>query len=589
MSRPAQRGSALRGASFLIVLQVASRLLTFFANQLLLRFLTAPLLGLSARLEAYYLTVLFFARESLRVAIQRQPVTSTADPGKEKPGNDNAPLAEAEGEQGQAVVNLGYLAVVLGVVVTAALGSFMQLSAGTGAGAERFDDALRLYALAAILELLSEPCFVLMQVRLRFGTRAAAESAGALLRCAATLGSAVWASRAGLDFGVLPFAFGQLAYGATLLVIYLAAGYGVASRDGFSVLPRKIAPAPAGKTDASNPPPSPYLLSYFYAPTLSLASSMMAQSVVKHFLTQGDTFLVSVLSTPHAQGIYALVNNYGGLLARLLFQPIEESSRSYFSRLLAAPEPAQASNKPKADGPTTHGSSSAPASGKASADLHRLLKLYVLGSAAVVTFGPLAARHLLTLVAGPSWSASASPALAAYCYYIPLLAINGVSEAFVASVATEAQVHVQSLFMAGFSVIFGLSAFVALRVLDMDPAVGLVCANAANMVCRIVWCAFFVKSYFRQRAVGFDLFSLAPSALSVGLCAAAPYLVTKALQLSEDIVRGSAFMSLIAIGAVAVPFVALLYDSLPSPIPCSLFQRPRLATVMGPAKAPKMK
>ncbi|CAI4214974.1 unnamed protein product [Parascedosporium putredinis] len=544
MSRPAQRGSALRGASFLIVLQVASRLLTFFANQLLLRFLTAPLLGLSARLEAYYLTVLFFARESLR------------------------------GEQGQAVVNLGYLAVVLGVVVTAALGSFMQMSAGAGAGAERFDDALRLYALAAILELLSEPCFVLMQVRLRFGTRAAAESAGALLRCAATLGSAVWASRAGLDFGVLPFAFGQLAYGATLLVIYLAAGYGVASRDGFSILPRKIAPAAAPKANADN-------LQHDGAErrkTLPHPGRHLSRLRPLH---------------PHAQGIYALVNNYGGLLARLLFQPIEESSRSYFSRLLAAPEPAQASDKPQADGrpasaPTTHGSSSATASGKASADLHRLLKLYVLGSAAVVTFGPLAARHLLTLVAGPSWSASASPALAAYCYYIPLLAINGVSEAFVASVATEAQVHVQSLFMAGFSVIFGLSAFVALRVLDMDPAVGLVCANAANMVCRIVWCAFFVKSYFRQRAVSFDLFSLAPSGLSVGLCAAAPYLVTKALQLSEHIVRGGAFMSLIAIGAVAVPFVALLYGSFPSLIPCSLFQRPTLATVTGPAKAPKM-
>lgn len=275
----------------------------------------------------------------------------------------------------------------------------------------------------------------------------------------------------------------------------------------------------------------------------------MAQSVVKHFLTQGDTFLVSILSTPHAQGIYALVNNYGGLLARLLFQPIEESSRSYFSRLLSTssstttPEPSTPSQKE----PTAAKS----AVGKASNDLHRLLKLYILGSTVIVTFGPLAASHLLSLVAGPSWSASASPALAAYCYYIPLLALNGVSEAFVASVATEAQVHTQSAYMAGFSVVFGLSAFTALRVLDMDPPVGLVCANAANMVCRIVWSAFFVRRYFREKGVGFDLSSLSPSGMSVGICVLTPYLVRRALLLAEDVVRGSAFMSLVVIGATA--------------------------------------
>ncbi|KAL1845230.1 hypothetical protein VTK73DRAFT_835 [Phialemonium thermophilum] len=72
MADSSTSGQAVRGASLLILLQVASRAVTFVANQLLLRFLTARTLGVSAQLEAYYLTVLFFARESLRVAIQRQ-------------------------------------------------------------------------------------------------------------------------------------------------------------------------------------------------------------------------------------------------------------------------------------------------------------------------------------------------------------------------------------------------------------------------------------------------------------------------------------------------------------------------------------
>ncbi|KAG5921549.1 hypothetical protein E4U42_005806, partial [Claviceps africana] len=97
---PTQRPSVVRGASLLILLQVASRLVTFVANQLLLRYLTAPLLGLATQLEVYYLSVLFFSRESLRVAVQRH----------------------GQRAGGQAVVNLGFLAVGLGVVASPALG-----------------------------------------------------------------------------------------------------------------------------------------------------------------------------------------------------------------------------------------------------------------------------------------------------------------------------------------------------------------------------------------------------------------------------------------------------------------------------------
>ena len=38
---------------------------------------------------------------------------------------------------------------------------------------------------------------------------------------------------------------------------------------------------------------------------------MTAQSVVKHFLTEGDKFLISYLSPLADQGGYALASNYG--------------------------------------------------------------------------------------------------------------------------------------------------------------------------------------------------------------------------------------------------------------------------------------
>ncbi|OLN86311.1 Oligosaccharide translocation protein RFT1 [Colletotrichum chlorophyti] len=520
--------TVVRGASLLIVLQIASRAVTFIANQLLLRFLTAQLLGVSTQLEVYYLSVLFFARESLRVAVQRQETSSTGS----TPKRNEDPSRRHPGRESQAVVNLGYLAVLLGCFVTVGLG-WLYLSSVDDSTLKtpNFLLALRLYALAAVLELLSEPCFVLMQTRLQFGTRASAESIATFLRCVVTFGTASWASRAGIEFGVLPFAVGQLSYGASLLLVYLWSGSRLSRADGFSLLPKSLGSG------------NDYVASYFYRPTVSLASSMMAQSIVKHVLTQGDTFLVSILSTPRSQGVYALANNYGGLLARLIFQPIEESSRSYFSRLLSSQD--SKTSKPSKEATTT-----------ASQHLHTLLKFYALLSAVIVSIGPVAAPPLLSLVAGRRWaSEGAGDVLAVYCYYIPLLAINGVAEAFVASVATEAQVHRQSAWMGAFSVAFGSAAFLFMRVMDLGAS-GLVYANCINMLCRIIWSLAFVKSYFEGLETPFELFSLQPNAATSIVCLSAPHLIRRVAGVASR--TSTSFRDLIAIGLAAVPVVLLM-------------------------------
>ena len=54
--------SMLKGASLLIILQLVARLVTFAANQLLLRYLTAPLLGISAQLEGLLSFRLIFCK-----------------------------------------------------------------------------------------------------------------------------------------------------------------------------------------------------------------------------------------------------------------------------------------------------------------------------------------------------------------------------------------------------------------------------------------------------------------------------------------------------------------------------------------------
>lgn len=560
-------GSALRGASLLISLGLVSKLLTFAANQALLRLLDAPLLGFAARLEGFYLAVVFFAREAVRVAVQRQPGRTSGDgskdgglkgendeelkddehKGEEKPNDKNVskdeqtPKTRAQSaEEGQAVVNISYIPPIIGALASLLIG-YAMLSDSPDHGKVSFNDALFLYALAAGLELLSEPAFALTQLRLRLGTRAGAEALGGAARCAATLGSAWEASRGGgAGAGVLPFAYGQVAYGGVLLAVYGAVGLGIAREGGFSIFPRPIRGIPKKAQDGKEKGPTGeqggnYLLGYLHKPTLRLASSMAAQNTIKHFLTQGDTLLVSLLSTPHAQGVYALASNYGGLVARLLLQPVEESCRTYFSRLLSDP--------------------SAAAARRASGDLGRILRVYLVVAVPIVAIAPLFAKPALGVVAGQKWADEAGGALAAYCAYIPLLALNGVLEAFVASVAGEGEVHKQSAAMAGFSLVFGASAFVALRVLPVEAGVGLVLANGVNMLCRIAWCAWFVGGYFRGKGVGFDAVGLLPGGMTVGVCLVGRYVIEKGVEVVG--VEGG-LMGVLVMGGMAVPVACLL-------------------------------
>ncbi|CCE29534.1 related to oligosaccharide transporter [Claviceps purpurea 20.1] len=495
--------SVVRGASLLILLQVTSRLVTFVANQLLLRYLTAPLLGLATQLEVYYLSVLFFSRESLRVAIQRQGKQTVHH--AEKAGKDAAKSQQqAASRDDQAIVNLGFLAIGLGIFVSIGLG-WLYLAHGVSDSTRQttphLTTALYLYGIASFIELLSEPCFVLMQTRLAFGTRATAESVATFLRCIVVVGSAVWASGRGVSLGLLPFALGQLTYGTALLVVYLISGYGLASSCGFSLLPHPVS------TDGD------FIASYLYRPTLRLAGSMMAQSLFKHLLTQGDTFLISLFSTPEIQGNYALANNYGGLIARLLFQPVEESSRSYFSNLLSrasfsAPRGADAAAASAAKDDQEIPS---PEVKEARQSFRTLTRLYLILSAVVVAIGPFASPSLIALVAGRRWALEgAGHVLGVYCFYIPFLALNGITESFVASVASEADVHRQSLWMGAFSLAFAASAFIFMHMFPLG-AQGLVLANIVNMNCRIVWSFAFVQAYFRKNKVDMPLKSIIPA------------------------------------------------------------------------------
>jgi oligosaccharide translocation protein RFT1 len=197
----------------------------------------------------------------------------------------------------------------------------------------------------------------------------------------------------------------------------------------------------------------------------------------------------------------------------MLFQPIEESSRNMFARVCAL---SSSSNKPSKVGVR-----------EAKGMLSNILRLYGIIALVACVLGPTLAPLLLRLVAGDRWAdGEASDVLATYCYYIPLLAANGITEAFVAAVATNSELYTQSLLMGVFFAGFAGAAYVFLHVLRLG-AQGLVYSNCVNMGLRIIFNAWFISGYFgRNQQVKLKpnyIFSLAihltdiPCSLSISL------------------------------------------------------------------------
>ncbi len=495
---------SVRGASFLILLQIGCRALTFIVNQVLLRFLSPHILGLSAQLELFSISTLYFARESLRNALQHKPSedgqkgTAEGGGGEKKNGSEKAVVSSGTKRRMQEVVNLSHAAIIIGLPLTVAFTWLYLRQADTAVlESHHMRGSLYIYALATAIELMNEPAFNVARQEMMYATRASAEFLAFFTRALISCSISIWVGMSGRNLGVLPFAAGQLGYAITLNVLYLSNVYPICAENAVSLLTKPIASS------------KDYFISRFSRPLIMRTATLYGQNIFNQLLTYGDGYLIATFASLPSQGAYALASNYGGLLARIILQPIEESSRSLFGRLPAS----QTASKTKDNAILSY----------AKTHLTTLLRLYLLLSIFATCLGPPLAPILLRLVAGSRWTHTEAPGvLATYCYYIPLLAINGILEAFVSVVATDPQITRQTLWKIAFFGAFAGKGFLVLRVFEMG-ARGLVLANAVTMGLRIWWSWGFVQAYLRGvgDGVGLRLGGILPSAGSVAMGVAA--------------------------------------------------------------------
>ncbi|CCG82580.1 putative Nuclear division Rft1 protein [Taphrina deformans PYCC 5710] len=448
--------SSLKGTTYLILLQAVSRVLTFTLNQLILRYTTPSIFGFATiQLELLLSTILFLCREGFRTAVQRLPVQGN---------NDRV----------QEIINISYIPVTAGLFISSVLSAaYISRAPDESRRIDYFTSTVSIYAFSTIIELLSEPGYNVALHKLRYKVRASCEGLAILSRCIVTFLVSVYG---GPEIGALAFALGQLAYSIILLITYT---FSLDSKPE-TILARRLS---TGK--------------WFDSSLLTLSLTNTARGLLKHILTEGDKFMISCFSANEEQGTYGLAANYGGLVARIVLQPVEEASRSYFSNQLPlSAKTGETENETEKEERKRTGWSV----------LSIIIRVYLTLSMLLLAYGPKLIRDLLPRLLSPTW-ARIVPVLSAYCYYIPLLALNGILEAFVSATATARELRLQGYFWIPCSLLFGLAGIL----FRSHGAQGLVFANCVNLSMRILWALNYVVKYFGTK---YHTREMSPSAIS---------------------------------------------------------------------------
>ena len=250
----------LSGVSALVLLQAASRILTFVLNQALVRLASPAVFGTAAiQFELLISSILFLCREGVRLALLRTPEPSQRDrsptpspnpniehsnpnpnPAKAKakkpakPAKPSKPARDAAPERDQPLIltftvaddyrlasNISTLPFLAGIPIALTFAFLYYNQANDETSSQpNFLPAVAIYVLAAVIELAAEPLYIRAQNELHFGLRVTSEGTGVILRTLTTVALLLGAPT---QWNLLAFALGQLAYALSIFLVYSTA------------------------------------------------------------------------------------------------------------------------------------------------------------------------------------------------------------------------------------------------------------------------------------------------------------------------------------------------------------------------------
>jgi oligosaccharide translocation protein RFT1 len=390
-------------------------------------------------------------------------------------------------------------------------------------------DIIAMYSLGALLELCGEPWFNSFQSCGNYAPRLKADTVAVFVRSAVTCYAVAWRG-----MGVHGFGYAQVSYGITHLVMMMLASHQGVHIDHIpskwsDFLPRWIIDTSTEQIRTVSH--SERVLTHIIdTRTAAVAFRATLSSILKHVLTEADKIALSVTSSPYDQGIFAVANNYGSLVARMVLLPIEESARLNFSQraaelrqleeMLPTSTTASSADTGPQD-PSVAVSDAAPGAAAqvrparvvkaqlaaATTDLANQLDLVLflvscLGIAFLV-FGPCYARIVVRLLFGRQYQSEESVhTLSMVCVNVFVLALNGVTEAFVHAVMPPTDFLRINLGFVASSV-----AYVVL----VGPSIayagtsGLIIAGATSMLLRIASSGNLILLIFKRLSTACDV------------------------------------------------------------------------------------
>lgn len=387
----------------MMVVTAVQKIITFALNSMLVRRTHPGIFGVAAvQLELLLSTLLFFSREGVRLALLREKALGCGAAKR------------------QQFINLSWFPAAFLAVVSMIFCLFWlteHAKKGTSLSSYfHFEDmsitVMLLYCLGAFFESCGEPWTNVYANNMSFAPKLAAETLGLCVRSIITFASLVY-----FKSGVLGFGFAQLGYGVAHLAVVMASSGSMVDDNGAVLSFKDYLPRRRIGTAT---------IAVVNMVPVSFAMHATASSLLKHLLTEADKITLSLTRSNEEQGVFAVAHNYASLIARLAFAPIEETARAAFSKYAQTLKGGEGITEKDKRGCLV----------ELTAFLTRLLQVVTTFGTVLVVFGPHYVRLAVTLFLAPQWQRDETVhTLIAFCVYIFMLGLNGVSEAFLYSLS----------------------------------------------------------------------------------------------------------------------------------------------------------
>jgi len=460
----------ISGAFYLIALQIISRLFTFVLNILMVTSVDTNVLGVySVQYQLLSSTILFLSRESIRRSCSRIDISSSK-------------------KNFQSVVNTSWIIIPLGIILSIGFENFFLINTENEIkGIENYHSGLRLFTLGALIELASEPLYILYQNLLLFKIRTFVEGFALFIKTITTYYFVVI-----FNDGLKGFGYSQLLYSISIFLGYL--GYFI-----YRVLNHNN-----NNTDDNDKKVKDEQFQFnsfkqiLPKPTQSIDSHLLKltglytwQTIQKLLLTEGEKYILYFSETLVSQAIFSVVSNLGSLIVRFLFLPIEESCFLMFPKLF--PSISNSNSTSTKDIDIKEKEKELESGSKI---LSVVIKFLMIIALTFICFAPNYSELLMNLLyRGKFQDTNAGIILGVYCIYVGFLSVNGVTEAFVHSVSKENQLKTLNfiLIIIGFAYLF--FSFVLCKIFN---SVGIILVNILNMLLRILYSFYFMNQFFKD-------------------------------------------------------------------------------------------